>query len=140
MDITCVIIKNFLLYVLEDMYLFWGKVIHGKKRGKRLGFPTANLRLRKVVPEGVYVSKTKIDNKWYKSTSFIGAAKTFDAGEIFGETYIFDFNRNIYGKWISVRLLKKIRENKKFASEHELIKNIKKDIQEANEYIRENNT
>jgi len=89
------------------MYSFWGKVIHGKKRGKRLGFPTANVRLHKIIPEGVYVSKTKFDKKWHKSVSFIGTAKTFGAVEIFAETHILDFNCDIYGKWISVKLLKK---------------------------------
>lgn len=113
------------------MYLFWGKVIHGKKRGARLGFPTVNLRLHQVIPEGVYVSKTKFDKKWYKSVSFVGAAKTFGAVEVFGETYIFDFNREIYGKWLSIRLLKKLRGNEKFQSEKQLIARIKNDIKEA---------
>lgn len=117
------------------MYSFWGKVVHGKKRGKSLGYPTANLRLHKTVPEGIYVSKTKFYSKWYKSISFIGAAKTFGNIEVMGETYIFDFNRNIYGKWISVNLLKKIRDNKKFTSSEELIQRIKKDKQEALEYF-----
>lgn len=117
------------------MYLFWGKVVYGKKRGKSLGYPTANLRVRKIVPEGVYISKTKFDKKCYKSVTFIGAAKTFGAAEVMGETYIFDFNRNMYGKWISVNLLKKIRDNKKFTSSEELIRRIKKDKQEALEYF-----
>lgn len=120
------------------MYLFWGKVIHGKKRGKQIGFPTVNVRLHKTIPEGVYVSKIKFEGIWHKSVSFIGASKTFNAVEVFGETYILDFNRDIYGKWISVRLLKKIRGNKKFASTEELIKRIKKDKQNAIEYFNEN--
>lgn len=118
------------------LYLFWGKVIHGKKRGKPLGFPTANLALRKAIPEGVYVSKTKVNNEWHKSVSFIGASKTFGATQTFGETYIFNFSRDIYEKWISVRLLKKIRENKKFSSRDELAKNIKLDILEATAYFK----
>lgn len=118
------------------MYLFWGKVIHGKKRGKSLGFPTVNLRLHKKIPEGVYISKTKIDNKWHKSVSFIGATKTFGAVEVFGETCIFDFSRNLYGKWLTVKLLKKIRSSEKFQSETKLIATIKKDIQEAVLYFQ----
>jgi riboflavin kinase/FMN adenylyltransferase len=118
------------------MYLFWGKVIQGKKRGKNLGFPTVNLRLHKKIPDGVYVSKTKIDNKWHKSVSFIGAAKTFGAVEVFGETHILDFNRDLYRKWLSIKLLKKIRGSEKFQSETKLVAKIKKDIQEAIFYFQ----
>lgn len=118
------------------MKLFWGKVIQGKKRGKGLGFPTANLRLHKSLPEGVYVSQIKVDNKWRNSLTFIGAAKTFGASEVFGETYILDFNHNIYGKWVSVALLKKIRDNKKFESETELVAKMKKDLLEATSYFQ----
>lgn len=119
------------------MYLFWGKVIHGKKRGKRLGFPTVNLYLHKIVPVGVYVSKTKFNKKWYKSVSFVGEAKIFGDVKVFGETHLFDFNRKLYGKWVSVRLLKKIRDSKKFKSDTELVKNINQDIQYTNQYFKE---
>lgn len=118
------------------MHKFWGKVIRGKKRGMRLGFPTANIFLHKFISQGAYVSIAKIDKQWYKSVSFVGGAKTYGEERVFGETHIFDFNRDIYGKWISVRLLRKLRGNKKFSSTGELIENIKKDIQEADEYFR----
>lgn len=117
------------------MYKFWGKVRSHNKRGKGLGFPTANASLHKNIPEGIYISKTKIKNKQYPSITFIGAAKTFNETRFHAETYILDFNRNIYGQWISVSLLKKIRGNKKFASEKELIKQMKKDKQEAEKYF-----
>jgi len=117
------------------IYQFWGKVIHGKNRGKLLGFPTANLRLHKIVPRGIYISNTKFNNKWYRSLSFVGIAKTFDETEVHAESYIFNYYVNLYGKWISIKLLKKIRDTKKFASKGELIKQIKKDEKETLEYF-----
>ena len=56
--------------------------------------------------------------------------------KVFGETYIFDFDKDIYGSWVSVRLLKKIRGSKKFGSKEELVEYIKRDVAEANEYFK----
>lgn len=117
------------------MYKFWGKVRTHNKRGKKLGFPTANVNLTKSIADGIYISKTKIDGQEYKSLTFIGIAKTFDEKRFHSETFILDFNQNIYGKWISVELIKKIRENKKFDSAQDLIKQMKKDEQEARKYF-----
>ncbi|TSC87608.1 MAG: riboflavin kinase / FMN adenylyltransferase [Microgenomates group bacterium Gr01-1014_7] len=117
------------------MYQFWGKVRKSNQRGKKLGFPTANISLYRDIPEGIYISKTKIAERIYKSLTFIGIAKTFNEKKIQSETNILDFNANIYGKWISVELLKKIRNNQKFASSDELIAQMKKDAQAAREYF-----
>lgn len=106
---------------------FWGKVRTHNQRGKKLGFPTANVALHQEIPEGIYISKTKIDGKEYKSLTFIGVAKTFNEKKFHAENYILDFNENIYGKWISVELIKKIRDNKKFNSAGELVDQMKKD-------------
>lgn len=114
---------------------FWGKVRTHNKRGKSLGFPTANVNLAKNIPEGIYVSKTKLSGKQFPSVTFIGEAKTFGETRFHSETYILDFNQNLYGKWISIELLKKIRKNKKFNSANELVNQIKKDEQEARKYF-----
>ena len=113
---------------MKNLNIVWGKVKIGKKRGKALGFPTANIILHKKIPSGIYASLTKIGEKTYRSVAFIGKAETFNEIDYKAETSIFDFNRNIYGKWISIRLLKKIRDSKKFASEKKLIEQIKKDV------------
>lgn len=117
------------------MYKFWGKVRKHNQRGQKLGFPTANINLRKQIPEGIYISKTKIQNKHHPSLTFIGQAKTFNERKFHAETYILGFDKNIYGQWISIELLKKIRENKKFKSAMELIKQMKKDEQAARKYF-----
>ncbi len=119
-------------------YLIRGKVLQGKKRGKSLGFPTINLRLHKQFPEGIYVSVTRFEGRKFKSVSFVGAARTFGETDILFETYIFDFNRDIYGEWVSVKFLKKIRGNEEFDfdSEKALIERMNKDMQVALEYFR----
>ncbi len=114
---------------------FWGKVRTHNKRGKSLGFPTVNINLAKKIPEGIYISKTRFDGKEHKSITFIGIAKTFNEKKFHSETYILDFNKQIYGKWISVKLLKKIRNNKKFSSVNELVKQMKKDEADARKYF-----
>ncbi len=114
---------------------FWGKVRKDKQRGRGLGFPTANLNLHKNIPEGIYISKTKVQKKTYPSVTFIGKVKTFNEKEYKAETFILDFDRNIYNQWISVTLLKKIRSNKKFSNKKNLIRQMKKDESLARKYF-----
>jgi len=121
---------------LKDKYLIWGKVREGKKRGKKLGFPTANFALHKKIEQGIYISIAIFEDREYHSVTFIGNATTYGEKDVKAETYILDFSKNIYGKWISVRLLKKIRENKKFKSEYELIKRMNKDLEIVKKYFR----
>ena len=117
------------------MQLFWGKIIGGQKRGKTLGFPTANMALHKNIPEGIYVSSVRIDKKWHNALTFVGKAITFGATKPFAESYLMDFSGNLYGKYITVKLLEKIRENKKFDSAAELIKQMEKDFGVAKQYF-----
>lgn len=117
------------------MYNFWGKIRIHNQRGKKLGFPTANVNLKRNIPEGIYISKTKIGHIFYQSLTFIGTAKTFNENKFHAETYILDFNGDLYGKWISVEIIKKLRENKKFKSAEDLIKQMENDEREAREYF-----
>lgn len=121
------------------MYKFWGKVRKGNQRGKSLGFPTANINLSNldlIGAEGIYISKVNLEKIWYKALTFIGAAKTFNEKNIQAESYILDFDKDIYDKWITVELIKKIRENVKFNSAKELVNEMKKDEQEARIYFQ----
>lgn len=110
------------------LIIFWGKVKKGKGRGKNLGFSTANIALHKNIPEGVYASRVTIADNVYPASTFIGSAKTFGEKEYKAESYILDFDKNIYGKWITIRLFKKLRGNKKFDSQQTLIKNMEQDV------------
>ena len=113
----------------------WGKVKKANLRGKKLGYPTANINLTKNIAEWIYVSKTRVDNGYYPSLTFIGAAKTFGEKKFQAETYILDFSRNLYDKWITVELLQKIRENKKFKSAKELVEQMKEDEKRARDFF-----
>lgn len=117
------------------MHRFWGKVRQHRQRGKKLGFPTANINLTKNIPEGIYVSHTRVDNVIYPGLTFIGQAKTFNEKVFQAEVYILDFKQNIYGKWISIKLLKKIRGNQKFNSAAELVSQMEKDEKVARGYF-----
>ena len=119
---------------MNSITRFWGKVRQGQKRGRILGFPTANLNLHQSIPEGIYISFIKYDKHIYPSTTFIGSSKTFEETEYKAETYIHDFNRNIYGEYITVWLIQKIRPNKTFKSTNDLIIQIKQDIRQSKDY------
>lgn len=130
---------NDIIELMRQELIIWGKVQRGKNRGKKLGYPTANIRLHKNIPEGIYASTTKIKNVEHGSVTFIGAAKTFGEKDKKVETFILDFNKNLYGKWISVRLVKKIRSNKKFSSVRKLQKQMEEDIKEAKLFFKSRN-
>ncbi len=123
---------------MKPLYSFEGIVIEGKKRGRLMGFPTANLSLSKKIPEGIYASKVEIDERKYIAAVFIGAAKTFNEHELKLEAYILDFNEDIYNKSITVKLYNKLRDNKKFSSVNTLISQIKKDVKGVRGYFPAN--
>ena len=108
-----------------------GVVRKGKGRGKDMGFPTANILLNHTVPDGVYASIVKVDNHTYKAVSFVGRAETFGENKLQLESHILDFNRDIYGTEITVKLIEKLRESKKFPSVQSLITAIGEDVSRA---------
>lgn len=117
------------------MYVMWGKVRRGKGRGKKLGFPTANIALHRKISVGVYISQTKVEGNWHPSLTFIGAAKTFNETKVQAETYLSDYNQSLYGQTIVLKLLKRIRRNLKFKSQEELILQMRKDEKRARKYV-----
>ena len=118
--------------MLGRHYSFTGKVVQGDKRGRELGFPTANLKIEdadKLLPQiGIYAVECVIDEQKYYGLLSIGNRPTFhDAGEVIPEVYIFDFDKNIYGKSVKVNLVERIRNEQKFSSAEELIQQMNKD-------------
>ena len=101
-------------------------------RGKKLGFPTANLDWHAEIPDGVYVGKV---NGNMLALIFSGMAKTYEEKDKQLEVYILDFDQDIYDQEIDVELLQKIRDNKKFNSEAELIEQMKHDEIIARRYF-----
>lgn len=105
-------------------YSVKGVVKEGKKLGRTLGFPTINQSFpsdKYPCRKGVYKSLTIVDGKEYKSISNVGLRPTVENSDnVNCETYIYDFNRNIYGVNAEVKLLEFIRDEKKFSSADEL--------------------
>ncbi|MFC4892539.1 bifunctional riboflavin kinase/FAD synthetase [Pseudofrancisella aestuarii] len=109
-----------------------GRVIHGQKNGRKLGFHTANLKLPKnSALKGVFLTKIYIDNEVYFGVTNAGVRPTLDGKNFLLETHIFNFNKEIYKKHITVEILDFIRAEKKFNSFEELKKQINQDIQTA---------
>lgn len=130
--------SNSTLVGIPVLHTIRGVVIQGKQRGKKLGIPTINMRIVEDIPHGVYISRIKIENRIYNSVSFVGEAKTFDEKEIYLETLILDFDNDVYGIQAEVFLLKKIRDNFKFASAQELVSQIEKDKKQAIDFLIKN--
>ena len=110
-----------------------GKVIKGQKRGRKIGFPTCNLKMKNyVIPRpGVYAVKVKTSDFNKKGVANIGYRPTFNGKRLLLETNIFGINKNLYNKVISVSFKKFIRPEKKFKNLEHLKKQIKIDIKRA---------
>lgn len=113
------------------MNVLIGEVIKGHNRGKQLGFPTINMSLDENIEEGIYCSLITIDEKQYNALTFVGPAKTFGETESLVETYVFDFDQDVYGETVTISLLKKLRENMKFDSPEALVAQMEKDKKQA---------
>lgn len=125
--------------VLGRPFRLEGTVIKGEGRGKKIGFPTANILIStdQIIPaKGVYVSRTTNRAMTYNSITNIGNNPTFNTSDgIYIETHLFDFDDFLYGENIEVELYQKLRDEKKFSSVNELVEQIKKDIEQAKEYL-----
>lgn len=116
-----------------------GVIIRGNRRGHTIGFPTANLKPHnRVIPRfGVYATATLIDGTWRRSITNIGVRPTFEKDvEPSIETYIFDFDEELYGDVLRVRFLHRIRDERKFNGIDELKAQIEKDTRRALNYFR----
>jgi riboflavin kinase/FMN adenylyltransferase len=117
---------------LQRNYSFSGQVVVGEKRGRTLGFPTANvgnIALGKLIPaNGVYAVKVVIEGEELNGVINIGRRPTFNTNdEIIPEVHILNFNSDIYGKKIEILFVERLRGEVKFSSKEELIKQINED-------------
>ena len=117
-------------------YSIEGIVVTGMKRGRTLGFPTANIQpddSNKAIPKmGIYVVKCELENKVYSGVMNIGTRPTFEnKPEQVLEAHILNFNRDIYGKKLRIEFIKRLRDEIKFASKEDLIKQMHIDKQLA---------
>lgn len=129
--------------LLGRRYSIRGRVIDGNKRGRALGFPTANLALERICSPlfGIYISRVyfspshKHGGSSYQAVTSIGTRPMFDGQEVCMETHILDFNDSIYGKYIQVEFLEKLREEKKFPDIDCMLEAIKTDINNVRKYF-----
>lgn len=116
---------------LERYYLLNGTVVHGDKRGKSLGFPTANIQPEnpsKIIPKiGVYATWVRIEGSYYRGMMNIGERPTFAGANYTIEVHILDFNADIYGKEIQIQFVERIRDEMEFSGKKELIEQLHRD-------------
>ncbi|MGA2026309.1 MAG: bifunctional riboflavin kinase/FAD synthetase [Syntrophobacteraceae bacterium] len=114
-----------------------GTVIPGRKRGVSLGFPTANIRMPAITPPrtGVYVVQAEVDGKTYGGAANLGYNPTFGDTDLSLEAHLFDFDRDIYGKPITIRFIDRLRDELRFSSPDELAAQIKKDVNTAKKIL-----
>lgn len=123
---------------LNRNYSLKGIVVNGDKLGRQLGYPTANLKIEKykLIPgNGVYIVRVFIGDRVFKGLLSIGTRPTItDKSEKRVEVYILDFDRDIYGKEIKLEFFKKIRDDQKFDSIDDLVKQMDLDKSEAEKF------
>ena len=120
--------------LLGRNYDIAGTVVAGDRRGRTLGFPTANLKINPqlLLPgKGVYAVQVKYGRKLYAGLCNIGVNPTFSHGGLRVETYILDFDRDIYDKKLTLQFLGRLRVEKAFPSQAELIAQMQADVVQA---------
>lgn len=127
--------------LLGRYYTTSGTVVHGEERGRKIGFPTANVGLSGeyiVPPTGVYAVRFKVGGKWFYGVCNVGFKPTFHdeaPAEPTVEVYLFDFNADIYGQEVKVEWHLYLRKEQKFAGVAELVAQIERDKQQTIEYF-----
>ncbi|MBF6977756.1 riboflavin biosynthesis protein RibF [Tuanshanicoccus lijuaniae] len=119
-----------------------GVVVHGDKRGRTIGYPTANVQInpQEVLPSvGVYVVRIFVDGTWYQGMASIGYNITFEANRRKTcEVYILDFDRDIYGYHVRVEWLSYLRNEMKFSGIDGLVAQLDADLLQTREYFERN--
>lgn len=124
--------------LLGRPYRMSGRVAHGDKRGRTMGFPTANIHLHrcKVPLNGVYaVQLFGVKGEPVKGVANVGVRPTVGADKALLEVHLFDFNDDIYGEHVQVHFLHKLRNEQKFSGLDALIKQIHQDCDDAKDYF-----
>ncbi|MBT4451808.1 MAG: bifunctional riboflavin kinase/FAD synthetase [Gammaproteobacteria bacterium] len=127
--------------LLGHPYTLSGRVAHGKKLGRELGFPTINLKMgkRPIAVNGIFAVLVKgIDNRTLRGVASIGTRPTVNGVGTILEVYILNFSEQVYGYCVDVEILHKIRNEEKFDSLDILVEKINQDIDKAHTYFEHN--
>jgi riboflavin kinase/FMN adenylyltransferase len=129
--------------MLGRYYSICGKVIHGNKLGRKIGFPTANIQMlrKNTAIEGVFaVTMTGLNRAETYGVANVGTRPTVNGGtRVVLETHLFDFNQDIYGKQVEVHFKYKIRSEMRFESLDDLKQQIQLDTAQAKTYMQYKN-
>lgn len=129
--------------MLGQPYSIRGEVVHGRRLGRTIGMPTTNLipaSTKLLPPCGVYASKTRIGDSYHLGVTNIGYKPTVGEEEYIGvETFIFDYDNDLYGEIIEVELYDYIRPEMKFGSLEELTQRMSEDIILTKEFFKNMN-
>jgi riboflavin kinase/FMN adenylyltransferase len=120
--------------LLGRSYVLRGEVVVGDKRGRSIGFPTANVLpdTDAVIPaRGVYAGFVRFGEERYAACTNVGVAPTFGRTESRIEAYLLDFKGDLYGRVVDVGFVKRIREERRFSGVDELTEQIRRDVEEA---------
>ena len=109
--------------LLTEPYFMIGEVIHARRVGTKLGFPTANIRIsddKLPLSNGVYATILQVGNTKYASMTNVGSKPTFDIESFSIEAFILDFDGDLYGQTVKLSFISYLRDIKKFSSSDEL--------------------
>ena len=131
--------------LLGRPYQLRGTVVHGAKRGRQIGYPTANIQIPEhlaVPPDGIYAARATITNgshhrEKYMAAVSIGRRPTFDNGERTIEAYLLDFSGDLYGAILSLDFVARLRGEERFESVDALIDQIKRDVEQTRQILAE---
>jgi riboflavin kinase/FMN adenylyltransferase len=114
-----------------------GTVIHGDKRGRELGFPTANLRPDPAcaLRHGIYAVRTAIAGRRYDGVASFGRRPMFDTGAVLLEIFLFDFGGDLYGANVDVAFIAWLRDEATFASAKDLVRQMQEDSRLARQAL-----
>ncbi|MEK7138099.1 MAG: riboflavin kinase [Patescibacteria group bacterium] len=105
-----------------------GTVIRGAQKGTELGFPTANIKIENEDLRGIYAGQAKVNGKNYLAAIYIGEKQKIL------EAYLLDFSEDIYGQVLEVTIEQKIREDRKFENQSDLLETITRDIKVVRDF------
>ena len=125
--------------LLGRPYSLSGRIAHGRKLGRELGYPTINIKMgdKTLIVKGIFAVNVKgLDNRVLEGVASIGTRPTVNGVDTILEVYILDFDRDVYGYSVEVNFLHKIRNEEKFASLEELAAHIAQDTEKAKAFFK----
>ncbi len=116
--------------LLGHPYRLRGEVVTGARRGQTIGFPTANLaKIETLLPaDGVYGGIGRVGDRSFAAAINIGPNPTFGEQNRKVEVHLVDFSGDLYGSWLDVDLLERIRPTRRFESKEDLVRQISQDV------------